>query len=699
MATFASPSSVSSLSAHLPPPCPAHQYPTVDHSLPLALKSRPIDSIPVEDTFTLPKPPPARSHRHHPAPSSALPSPPRLTRSTRPATWIPSVLLPPTSVSCQQQSQQRHRAPHPLRAVTMSNPSSPLLDFQVGHYRRDTGESTASDATYHGPDAFAFPIEDRFDQLHSSPFDGSYSDSPTLCDTVQKVPFSPAYNCTMCGWSTSSGDHFDYHLRAHDGDCLFQCFVEGCEAAFAHADELVGHSSRHSSYPVGFKSGAGVKRSWDEEDQYEQWPGTPSRTLKRVCVEPITPITPSTTYNLYAGSQSAPARPSSVGVSRTLSYDAPVQHMPPFLRHNSYDGIASSQRGTFARDVDYSTEGLALPQDAPSSSVTQTFTIPSTPTSSSSYTTYPPQASPSCLEGPSTVPRSRQPRALLDSPHNITSSAPLDRGRFQPYPDVTSASMVISQSLPQTHEHCQTPSRLRTRKLEDEFDQFSPPVTHISGPQVQQQYCSPSQLHSPVSPEHITGPVLVSIPAPVVMQGATSPSSRRSSTSSNYTPQQQALVSAASMNRLLARLPTSPRSYSPPAGEPVSPPAPSLFDLPDQPTVSAIHPRYREPAPVSPAQMSAVKQQEKTHFCAAAGCGKSFKRLEHLRRHERTHTLEKPYGCDVPGCGRFFSRSDNLAQHRKTHEKNGKTTRAMQARAAAAAAVASMTNNSVVWSN
>ena len=67
---------------------------------------------------------------------------------------------------------------------------------------------------------------------------------------------------------------------------------------------------------------------------------------------------------------------------------------------------------------------------------------------------------------------------------------------------------------------------------------------------------------------------------------------------------------------------------------------------------------------------------------ACAICYRAFSRLEHLKRHERSHTKEKPYEC--PECARCFARGDLLLRHQqKLHWTTTPSSRARNLRESA----------------
>lgn len=59
----------------------------------------------------------------------------------------------------------------------------------------------------------------------------------------------------------------------------------------------------------------------------------------------------------------------------------------------------------------------------------------------------------------------------------------------------------------------------------------------------------------------------------------------------------------------------------------------------------------------------------KVYVCGLYSCGRMFKRMEHLKRHMRIHTMERPFACTA--CDKKFARKDNLNQHLRTHQRDG----------------------------
>ncbi|ORY05924.1 hypothetical protein BCR34DRAFT_445711, partial [Clohesyomyces aquaticus] len=48
-------------------------------------------------------------------------------------------------------------------------------------------------------------------------------------------------------------------------------------------------------------------------------------------------------------------------------------------------------------------------------------------------------------------------------------------------------------------------------------------------------------------------------------------------------------------------------------------------------------------------------------------CPRKFKRAEHLKRHENTHTGIRSFRCRICDNNKSFGRHDNYQEHYKTH--------------------------------
>ncbi|KIW64281.1 hypothetical protein, variant 2 [Phialophora macrospora] len=88
----------------------------------------------------------------------------------------------------------------------------------------------------------------------------------------------------------------------------------------------------------------------------------------------------------------------------------------------------------------------------------------------------------------------------------------------------------------------------------------------------------------------------------------------------------------------------------------------------------------------NPAQLPPKSDKPRPHVCTT--CMRSFARLEHLKRHERSHTKEKPFECAE--CTRRFARRDLLLRHQqKLHSSTTPSARPRSGRRESVAGVAS----------
>ncbi|KAL1976940.1 hypothetical protein VTN31DRAFT_3222 [Thermomyces dupontii] len=135
-----------------------------------------------------------------------------------------------------------------------------------------------------------------------------------------------------------------------------------------------------------------------------------------------------------------------------------------------------------------------------------------------------------------------------------------------------------------------------------------------------------------------------------------------------------------------------------PHGEDLS----SIHELPGDVAVEV--PPPEEPVPAdrkpngapAPGGPQPKTDKPRPHVCTT--CTRSFARLEHLKRHERSHTKEKPFEC--PECTRCFARRDLLLRHQqKLHMTTTPSSRPRNARREstgnAGAATARVRKNSI----
>jgi hypothetical protein len=122
-------------------------------------------------------------------------------------------------------------------------------------------------------------------------------------------------------------------------------------------------------------------------------------------------------------------------------------------------------------------------------------------------------------------------------------------------------------------------------------------------------------------------------------------------------------------------------------------PLPHSDQLADKVTTSSDKPKSQTVVAQFPPPKT---DKPRPHVCGT--CSRSFARLEHLKRHERSHTKEKPFEC--PECTRCFARRDLLLRHQqKLHMTNPASSRPRAGRRESVGGTAATGGNARVRKN